>query len=91
MRVNVHPVAQIAIGFSLTIISGIAVWTTSTLIELETRTTALEVLSSMEDRSSYITVREFEQVVRQQESALLRMESKIDDLQRVLRDQVSKP
>ena len=91
MRVTVHPVAQIAIGFGLTIISGIAVWTTSTLIELETRTTALEVLSSMEDRSSYITVREFEQVVRQQESALLRMESKIDDLQRVLRDQVSKP
>lgn len=70
---------------------GIGVWMTNTLVDLNTRTTALEATYSVERERGYITTREFEQATRSQGAALLRLEAKIDQLQQHLIDSGTLP
>ena len=86
VTVNLHPMSQLMFGVLITMMGGIGVWMTQTLVDLNTRTTALEATYSVESSRGYITVREFEQANRTQEAALSRLEFKIDQLQQHLMD-----
>jgi hypothetical protein len=90
VRVNLHPVAQLLLGAALALLSGTGVWMTNTLIRLENRTTALEVMSTVHSQSEYVSVREFAALVNAQELALGRLEAKIDQLQGILMDPVAR-
>jgi hypothetical protein len=78
--------SQLMFGVLITMMGAIGVWMTQTLVDLNTRTTALEATYSVERTRTYITVREFEQATRNQEAALSRLELKIDQLQQHLMD-----
>ena len=52
--------SQLMFGVLITMMGGIGVWMTQTLVDLNTRTTALEATYSVESSRGYITVREFE-------------------------------